>query len=105
VLHDTHLESFGIIWDAAVQLIPLSAELMKLSEIQVAEYIRSQKTDSDQWFRLHSYLTAVLEDSKGYPLFENNRRTLRKIFDRMVTYETIVQTDEGLMLIPKQGTS
>ncbi|TDQ13614.1 hypothetical protein [Phyllobacterium brassicacearum] len=51
---------------------------------------------------LNHYLTDILEDSAGYPLFEENRAALRRLFDQMVTFDTVILTDDGTVLIPKR---
>jgi hypothetical protein len=104
-IEDYYQESLRTIWDAATQFVSLSGELMKLSDVQIADYVR-KTVPSRQWFHLHAYLTAILKDSKGYPLFESNREALRKAFDSMITFESMVVTDNGVIVIPRRsGTS
>ncbi|MDE5446690.1 hypothetical protein GWG65_36105 [Bradyrhizobium sp. CSA207] len=97
-------EALRIIWQGAVQFMSLSGDLMKLTDFEVAEYIRKE-THKEQWFDLHSYLAAILDDSKGYPIFESNRAALRKAFDTMITFEALVIMDNGVVIIPKKGGS
>jgi hypothetical protein len=95
-------ESLGLIWDCAIQLNSLIRELMRLSDAEVAKYI-GDRTSSAQWMPLHSYLLDVLEDSKGYALFESNRIALRRALNSMVNFETVIMTDNGFIAIPKRS--
>jgi hypothetical protein len=96
-IDEIHRKALRMIAEAGNKLITLSRKLMPLSDQQIADYV-AEKTHPEQMGHLHSYLIAVLDDEKGYPLSEHNRGAYRRIFDRMVTVDTLVIDRNGRVI-------
>lgn len=98
-LDSFHRQAFSMIWNATVQFFALSDGIMNFSDAEVANYVRDT-TPPGQWLHVYDYLVAILDDAAGYPIFESNRSAYRCLFDGMVTFDTVVITDRGVVGIP-----
>jgi hypothetical protein len=92
-----HRKALRLIAEAGNKLIALSRELMPFSDQQIADYL-ARKTHPEQRGYLHSYLIAILDDEKGYPLSGHNRGAYRRLFDRMVTVDTLIIDGNGRVI-------